>query len=95
MTTLRQSLTANLTRRYPFYSGCIKFANHPLVKMMAGISTDQVWTSIPGGKALASLDELNIQADLAPDAPETATDNFSIRFFCGFKATSLFSPLKY
>lgn len=57
MPTLRQSLVARLTRRYPFYSGCGSFANRALIQNLAGTGTDSVWSHVPGGKVLSPLND--------------------------------------
>jgi FkbM family methyltransferase len=57
MPTMRQSLVARVTRLYPFYSGCGTFANKQLIQKIAGVSSDRVWSRVPGGEVLASLDD--------------------------------------
>lgn len=57
MPTIRQSLVASLTRLYPFYSGCGTFANKQFIHNIAGYSDDLAWSSVPGGKVLAPLDD--------------------------------------
>jgi hypothetical protein len=52
MPTLKQVLVASLLRRYPFFSGCGTVANHKITQRLAGLSTEQVWTSVPGGKII-------------------------------------------
>jgi FkbM family methyltransferase len=55
--TLRQSLTAMLLRRYPFYSGAGSLANSKFVSALAGISDERAWCSTSGGEVLASLSD--------------------------------------
>jgi FkbM family methyltransferase len=57
MPTIRQTLLANLTRLYPFYSGCGTFANKPFIQKLAGTGTERVWSHVPGGEVLAPLDD--------------------------------------
>ena len=57
MPTIRQSLVASFTRLYPFYSGCGTLANKPLIQTIAGVSNELVWSRVPGGEVLASLDD--------------------------------------
>lgn len=57
MPTIRQSLIANFTRRYPFYSGCASLANKSLVHNLAGESYESVCAPVPGGEVLASLND--------------------------------------
>ena len=57
MPTIRQSLTASLTRRYPFYSGRARFANSRFVQGLAGPGAEAVWARVPGGEVLARLDD--------------------------------------
>jgi FkbM family methyltransferase len=57
MPTIRQSLLAELTRLYPFYSGCGTFANKSFIEKLAGASTERVWSRVPGGEVLASLND--------------------------------------
>jgi FkbM family methyltransferase len=58
MPTLRQRLVASITRRYPFYSGCGKVANHPLLLKAAGTSDEVAWGRVHGGlKVAAPLDD--------------------------------------
>jgi FkbM family methyltransferase len=57
MPTVRQSLIAKLTRRYPFYSGCASIANKSLIHNLAGESTESVWSHVPGGEVLAPLND--------------------------------------
>lgn len=57
MPTIQQSLVANLTRLYPLYSGCGTFANKTLLQKLAGPSDESVWSRVPGGEILASLDD--------------------------------------
>ena len=58
MPTLRQRVVSSVVRRYPFYSGCGKVANHPWVSALAGASKEEVWARVPGGQVLAPLDDL-------------------------------------
>ena len=53
----RQSLVANITRLYPFYSGSSQLANHKLVRQISGSSDDLIWSNVPGGKVLAPLND--------------------------------------
>ena len=57
MPTIRQSLIAKLTKRYPFYSGCASVANKSLIHNFAGESTEYIWSHVPGGAVLASLND--------------------------------------
>ena len=57
MPTLRQALVSAVTRRYPFYSGCGSLANHRLIDLLAGASSDMPWASVPGGEVLAPLND--------------------------------------
>lgn len=57
MPTIRQSLVANLTRLYPFYSGCGTFVNKPFIQKLAGISSDCAWSHVSGGEVLAPLND--------------------------------------
>lgn len=57
MPTLRQSLVASCTRRYPFFSGCGTFANKPMLNRLAGPSSEEVWSDVPGGVMLSPLDD--------------------------------------
>ena len=54
----RQILLAALTRRYPLYSGGIRFANHALVRRLGGTSDELVWARVKGGEVLAGLNDL-------------------------------------
>jgi FkbM family methyltransferase len=56
--TIRQSLLAALTRRYPLYSGNIRLANHQLIRRLAGVNDELVWSPVRGGEVLARLDDL-------------------------------------
>ncbi|WP_414620523.1 FkbM family methyltransferase [Calothrix sp. CCY 0018] len=62
MPTIRQSLVASLTKFYPFYSGCASFANNSLIIKLAGASNERVWSAVPGGEVLASLNDYNGRA---------------------------------
>jgi len=57
MPTFRQSLVAHLARRYPLYSGCGTIANSATLRRLAGESDESVWSRVPGGEVLASLDD--------------------------------------
>ena len=57
MPSLRQSLVASLSRRYPLYSGCGLIANSAALRRLAGESHESVWSKVPGGEVLASLDD--------------------------------------
>ena len=57
MPTIRQSLIAKLTKRYPFYSGCASVANKSLIHNFAGERTECVWSHVPGGDVLAPLND--------------------------------------
>jgi FkbM family methyltransferase len=57
MPTFRQSLVAHLARRYPLYSGCGSLANSAALRRLAGDSDESVWSRVPGGEVLASLDD--------------------------------------
>ena len=57
MPSLRQKLTALITRRYPFYSGCGSFANSKLVRILSGSKGAKTWCKISGGVILADLDD--------------------------------------
>jgi FkbM family methyltransferase len=54
----RQLLLAALTRRYPLYSGGIRFANHPLIRRLGGTSDELVWSRVKGGEVLTGLNDL-------------------------------------
>ena len=58
MPTISQSLFALLARRYPLYSGGIRFANHPLVRKLGRTGEDLVWANVKGGKVLCNLNDL-------------------------------------
>ena len=53
--TSRQKMVANFARLYPFYSGCGSFANNPILQRIAGITSEKVWSPVPGGEVLAPL----------------------------------------
>jgi FkbM family methyltransferase len=55
--SIRQSLVASLSRRYPLYSGCAGIANSRALRRLAGDSEELVWSRVPGGEVLASLDD--------------------------------------
>lgn len=58
MPTLRQSVLAAFTRRYPLYSGCGTFANHPAIRSLAGPVVDRrVWARVSGGEIQVDLNE--------------------------------------
>ena len=57
MPTIRQSLMAKLTKRYPFYRGCASVANKSLIHNFAGESSECVWSHVPGGDVLAPLND--------------------------------------
>jgi FkbM family methyltransferase len=57
MPNLRQSVTAAVTRRYPFFSGCGSLANSSLVRLMSGTQGGKAWCRVPGGEVLADLDD--------------------------------------
>ncbi len=57
MPTFRQSFVAHLARRYPLYSGCGSLANSAMLRRLAGESDESVWSRVPGGEVLASLDD--------------------------------------
>lgn len=58
MPTIRQSVLAALTRRYPLYSGCGTLANHSVIRSLSGPVTDErVWARVPGGEIRADLNE--------------------------------------
>ncbi len=58
MPTISQSLLAFLTRRYPLYSGGIRFANHALIQKLGGTGDDLVWARVKGGEVLCNLNDL-------------------------------------
>lgn len=62
MPTIRQSLVASLTRFYPFYSGCASVANNSFIRKLSGASNERVWSVVPGGEVLASLNDYNGRA---------------------------------
>lgn len=49
MPTLRQRITAFVSRRYPFLSGCGTFANSRFVRLAAGMSNELAWGRLDGG----------------------------------------------
>ncbi|OKH35197.1 hypothetical protein NIES2101_37790 [Calothrix sp. HK-06] len=57
MPVIRQSLVANITRLYPFYSGCARFANEPFIEKIAGTNNERAWCQVPGGEVLAPLND--------------------------------------
>jgi FkbM family methyltransferase len=57
MPNLRQLLTAAVTRRYPFFSGCGSLANSRFVKFISGTQGGKAWCRVPGGEVLADLDD--------------------------------------
>ncbi|MFF3504286.1 FkbM family methyltransferase [Streptomyces sp. NPDC003247] len=58
MPSVRQSLVASVTRRYPFYSGCGTLANRDWVQRLAGTSAEVAWGKVPGGyRVRAPLDD--------------------------------------
>jgi len=58
MPSVRQSMVALVTRRYPFYSGCGSLANHRVVQALAGTGTGTAWGRVHGGNAVcAPLDD--------------------------------------
>ncbi len=57
MPSVRETVVAFLTRRYPFYSGCGSFANSAVVTKLAGISHSTAWGKTPGGELLVKLDD--------------------------------------
>src|SRR4051794_38178901 len=54
MPTARQTLVASITRRYPFYSGCGRLANHRAVQRLAGPSDEIAWARVHGGYRVAA-----------------------------------------
>ena len=58
MPTISQSLLAILTRRYPLYSGGIRFANHALIQKLGGTGDDLAWARVKGGEVLCNLNDL-------------------------------------
>lgn len=58
MITVKHKLLAGITRQYPLKSGCLKLADHKFFKKLTGTSKEKVWTSVPGGKVKACLNEL-------------------------------------
>lgn len=57
MPSFRQAVLAHLARRYPLYSGCGTLANSTMLRRLAGESSESVWSRVPGGEVLASLDD--------------------------------------
>jgi len=58
MPTIRQSIMATITRRYPLLSGCGRLANSRLLQWLAGGSNEVAWARIAGGaQVLAPLDD--------------------------------------
>ncbi|MEQ9407211.1 MAG: FkbM family methyltransferase [Fuerstiella sp.] len=55
--SLRRSLAALVTRRYPFLSGCGSFANSGVVQMLAGRHSGAAWCPTPGGQLLAPMED--------------------------------------
>jgi len=58
MPTISQSLVAVFTRRYPLYSGGIRFTSHPLIRKLGDDSEDLVWANVKGGHVLCNLNDL-------------------------------------
>jgi FkbM family methyltransferase len=54
MPTARQTFVASITRRYPFYSGCGRLANHRAVQRLAGPSDEIAWARVHGGYRVAA-----------------------------------------
>jgi FkbM family methyltransferase len=54
MPTVRQRIVASATRRYPFYSGCGRLANHPVLHRIAGQSSEVAWARVHGGYRVAA-----------------------------------------
>lgn len=57
MKSLRPTLIATITRRYPFYSGCGTLANSKLIEIFSGKLTGDSWCDIDGGEILVDLNE--------------------------------------
>jgi FkbM family methyltransferase len=56
--TLRQKMTASISRLYPLLSGCGRVANSRLIRLAAGESGALVWGRLDGGEAiLVPLDD--------------------------------------
>jgi FkbM family methyltransferase len=47
---------ASVTRKYPFYTGCGRLANHRLMKILAPASPDLVWAKLARGNLRVPLD---------------------------------------
>jgi FkbM family methyltransferase len=54
MPTVRQSVVAFVTRRYPLYSGCGTLANHRVVQRLAGPGNDLGWGRVRGGARVSA-----------------------------------------
>ena len=54
MATMRQSLVASITRRYPLYSGCGSLANRGIVQKLAGTGEATEWAQVHGGNWVAA-----------------------------------------
>lgn len=57
MPSLRQSLVAMITRRYPFVSGRGTLANSKLVRTLSGSTSEETWARTAGGLVRAPLDD--------------------------------------
>jgi FkbM family methyltransferase len=50
----RQKIVAAVTRRYPFYSGCERLANHPIMERLVGRDPEVAWGKVRGGYSVAA-----------------------------------------
>jgi len=57
MPNLRQSLTAAVTKRYPFFSECGSLVNSSLIRLVSSTRGGKAWCRVPGGEVLADLDD--------------------------------------
>ena len=57
MPNLVQNLTANITRHYPFYSGCGSLANSGFVRFLGGAQPGKTWCNVAGGEVLVDLSD--------------------------------------
>jgi hypothetical protein len=58
MPTIRQTLLANLTRLYPFYSGCSTLANKPFIQKIVGNLIGHDFLAVPEGDSYENITKL-------------------------------------